>query len=135
METVQAYLARKYEELELLNSCLRKPLSFLSPRSVEEVIERKFELTALLRAEQELENWKATETAWAHESSTIGPFDFNYDYQRADLKVRGPSFYELGEEFTHETIYSLRYGGDLGAPVRVRSCHRPSSDTHPAGLI
>jgi hypothetical protein len=106
VETVQAYLARKYEELELLNSCLRKPLSFPIPRSVGEVIERKFEFTALLRAEHELENWKSTETAWAHESSAIGPFAFNYDYQRADLNVRGPSFYELGGQFTHETIYS-----------------------------
>jgi hypothetical protein len=36
----------------------------------------------------------------------VGPFAFSYDYQRADLEVRGPSFYELGGELTQQTVYT-----------------------------
>ncbi|MGX1322642.1 hypothetical protein AB7M17_006095 [Bradyrhizobium sp. USDA 377] len=75
------------------------------PRSVDEVISAKFQLTAALRAEHALQDWKATETSWsATASPTSGPFTFSYDYQRADLKVDGPSFYE--HERGSETIYT-----------------------------
>jgi hypothetical protein len=107
VETVETYLDRKYEELKLLNACLRSPLSLNCPRSINEVIERKFQLTASIRAEHELQHWTATETAWAPAGrGMIGPFEFKYDYQRADLEVQGPSFYELGGEFTHDTAYT-----------------------------
>ena len=107
METTESYLARKFEELKLLNDCLRSPSSLACPRSVNEVIKRKFQLTASIRAEHELQDWTATETAWADPGIGVaGPFKFRYDYQRADLDVQGPSFYELGEEFTQETVYT-----------------------------
>ena len=107
METTKLYLARKFEELKLLNDCLRSPSSLVCPRSVNEVIKRKFQLTASIRAEHELQDWTATETAWADpDIGVAGPFKFRYDYQRADLDVQGPSFYELGEEFTQETVYT-----------------------------
>lgn len=107
METSKKYFDRKHEELKLLNDCLRKPLSIKRPGSVAEVIERKFQLTARIRAEHELKDWTATETAWAHDGGGIaGPFKFKYDYQRADLEVQGPSFYELGGEFAYETVYT-----------------------------
>jgi hypothetical protein len=107
METVEAYLARKHQELKLLNDCLRRPLSLSCPRSVAEVIQLKFQLTASLRAEQALYDWTVTETAWAHaKCSATGPFEFSYDYQRADLEVSGPSFYEFDSESTHEAVYT-----------------------------
>ncbi len=107
METIEGYFDRKHEELKLLNDCLRRPLSLASPRSIAEVIERKFQLTALIRAEHELQDWTATETAWAPGGcGAAGPFEFEYDYQRADLKVQGPSFYEFGGEFTYDTAYT-----------------------------
>ena len=107
METTEAYLSRKYEELKLLNNCLRKPLSLACPQSIPEVIERKFQLSASIRAEHELEDWTATETAWAPAGrGAAGPFEFKYDYQRADLEVRGPSFYDFDGEFTHDTAYT-----------------------------
>jgi len=106
VETTEAYLDRKHEELRLLNGCLRSPLSLVCPRSIAEVIERKFQLTALIRAEHELQDWTATETAWAPGCGAAGPFEFEYDYQRADLKVQGPSFYEFGGEFTFDTAYT-----------------------------
>jgi hypothetical protein len=107
METERAYLERKYQELILLNDCLRSPLSLASPRCVKEVIEDKFRLTSALRAQHDLDNWTATETAWSQASQPPpGPFQFKYDYQRADLEVRGPSFYQLGDTFRYETIYT-----------------------------
>ncbi|NOJ45463.1 hypothetical protein [Bradyrhizobium archetypum] len=106
METVEAYLDRKHTELRLINDCLRHPLPLTCPRSVSEVIRHKFQLTAALKAEQALHDWNVTETAWAHPSQRrIGPFEFRYDYQRADLDVRGPSFYEL-ERSAIETVYT-----------------------------
>jgi hypothetical protein len=106
METWEAYLARKHEELRLLNGCLRTPLPLAPPRSVSEVVRHKFQLTAALKAEHALQDWAATETAWA-DTATHGssPFEFRYDYQRADLDVHGPSFYALKQDIG-ETIYT-----------------------------
>ncbi|QQO11793.1 hypothetical protein JJB99_19995 [Bradyrhizobium diazoefficiens] len=107
METIEAYLGRKHEEIRLLNGCLRNPADLPCPRSVDEVIETKFRLTAALRAEHELQDWKATETSWsATACPASGPFTFSYDYQRADLRVSGPSFYEPGRGCTSEAIYT-----------------------------
>ncbi|UWU73059.1 hypothetical protein N2603_23430 [Bradyrhizobium huanghuaihaiense] len=107
METIKAYLERKRDELRLLNGCLSSPRPVPCPRSVDEVIRAKFQLTAALRAEHALHDWKATETSWsATASPTSGPFTFSYDYQRADLKVNGPSFYEREPGCSSETIYT-----------------------------
>lgn len=107
METEQTYLERKYQELVLLNDCLRSPLSLALPHSVNEVIECKFRLTSALRAQHELDSWTVTETAWSQASQPLQePFQFEYDYQRADLEVSGPSFYQLGCAWTYETIYT-----------------------------
>jgi len=74
---------------------------------VTEVINHKFQLTAALRSEHELYEWSATETAWSHEGRCAGgPFEFKYDYQRADLDVRGPSFYAIGDKAEYEAIYT-----------------------------
>jgi hypothetical protein len=71
-------------------------LPLICPRSVSDVVRHKFQLTAALKAEHALHDWNVTETAWAHHGQRcIGPFEFRYDYQRAGLDVRGPSFYEL----------------------------------------
>lgn len=107
METIEAYLERKHRELALLNDCLRRPQHLPRPSSVDEVIKSKFRIAATLRAEHALHDWKATETAWSHTACpTSGPFAFSYDYQRADLKVRGPSFYEPASACTGETVYT-----------------------------
>ena len=107
METIQTYLDRKHEELRLLNGCLRHRLDVARPQSVDEVVRCKFQLTAALRAEHELHGWKATETAWSDTSAPAsGPFAFSYDYQRADLAVRGPSFYELDRGCTSTALYT-----------------------------
>ena len=107
VELTESYLDRKYEELRLLNDCLRRPLSLFRPQSIGEAIERKFQLTASIRAEHELQDWTATETAWSPLGcGSVGPFEFKYDYQRADLEVKGPSFYEFGADFAHATLYT-----------------------------
>jgi hypothetical protein len=106
METIEAYLARKRDELHLLNSCLKSPLDVADPMSVTEVIRYKFQITAALRAEHALHDWTTTETAWSENPQTVGPFEFEYDYQRADLKVDGPSFYGKERKATYETVYT-----------------------------
>jgi hypothetical protein len=107
METVEAYLARKKEELELLNSFLRDSLTIRFPRSVAEVVEQKFHLAAALKSDHALHDWALTETAWTHSGRPrSGPFEFKYDYQRADLEVRGPSFYALEDQLGSETVYT-----------------------------
>jgi hypothetical protein len=106
METIEAYFGRKHEELRLLNDCLKSPLDLIRPVSVTEVVRCKFQLTAALRAEHAFHDWTITETAWSERPNAAGPFNFKYDYQRADLEVNGPSFYGREDEFTHETVYT-----------------------------
>ncbi|SMX61387.1 conserved protein of unknown function [Bradyrhizobium sp. ORS 285] len=107
METIDAYLARKHQELKLLNGCLRRPHALPMPRTVGEVIRQKFQLAAALKAEHALNDWTATETAWADaDDHRAGPFAFAYDYQRADLEVRGPSFYAAGNDIA-DTLYTI----------------------------
>ena len=104
METLEAYLDRKHEELALLNGFLGTPLALRHPVSVVDVIEQKFHVAAALKAEHALHDWALTETAWAHQGRLrAGPFEFSYDYQRADLEVRGPSFYQ----FDHSAANTL----------------------------
>src|SRR5689334_7125369 len=107
METIEAYLERKHGELGLLNDCLRRRIDLARPRSVEEVVRSKFQITAALRAEHELHAWRATETAWSQASDPAsGPFEFSYDYQRADLIVHGPSFYDFEGGLTGPAVYT-----------------------------
>jgi hypothetical protein len=107
MESYEAYLDRKFEELSLLNSCLRSPVAQTRPASVAEVIRRKFQLAAALRAEHEMAEWAVTETAWSHVGRrSSGAFEFSYDYQRADLEVHGPSFHELDGVRHRGVIYA-----------------------------
>jgi len=107
METIESYLERKHREIGLLNDCLKNPKPRPCPRSVDEVVTAKFQLTAMLHAEHALQDWNATETAWsASASPSSGPFAFSYDYQRADLGVSGPSFYELEHGCISQTIYT-----------------------------
>jgi hypothetical protein len=107
MESTQMYLDRKYEELVLLRSFLSAPSKMRYPKSVAEVIEQKFHFSAALKAEHALRDWAQTETAWTRSAwPRSGPFEFRYDYQRADLEVRGPSFYALDKTVPAEIIYT-----------------------------
>nr|WP_249792525.1 hypothetical protein [Bradyrhizobium sp. BRP22] len=90
-----------------MNGSLSTPLPLRYPSSPAEVIEQKFQLAAALKAEHALHDWALTETAWAHSGRLrAGPFEFDYDYQRADLAVRGPSFYQFVASEDDETIYT-----------------------------
>src|SRR3981081_546264 len=108
METLEAYFDRKQEELTLLNNFLGTPLVLRHPVSVVDVIEQKFRIAAALKAEHALQDWAVTETCWTHQGGArAGPFEFSYDYQRADLEVRGPSFYQFDSSAAaNETIYT-----------------------------
>ena len=63
MRTVREYFARKEREIALLDRCLYTPLEPSLRKSVSEAIELKFQLAALLKAEQNIRRWSITETA------------------------------------------------------------------------
>ena len=78
MESADAYFDRKFEELKLLNSCLGRTIFPGSSNSVADVIRRKFQMTAALRAAHEMKEWNATETAWPPARvHSAGLSDFN----------------------------------------------------------
>jgi hypothetical protein len=54
-----------------------------------------------------LQDWALTETAWTHSGRPrSSAFEFRYDYQRADLEVRGPSFYAFEKLADAEPVYT-----------------------------
>jgi hypothetical protein len=99
------------------------------PVSAVEVIERKFQLAAALKAEHALHDWALTETAWAHPTRRhAGPFRFRYDYQRADLDVRGPSFYDIDHLQPIDTIYTASGMAALSALLLASVRTTPAAD-------
>ena len=130
METLETYLGRKCEEITLLNACLANPLALRRPVSASEVIEQKFHIAAALKAEHELHDWALTETAWAHPGRLrSGPFEFSYDYQRADLGVRGPSFYQFDNSAAAKaTIYTSSGMAAISALLLASARIMPEAD-------
>src|SRR4029453_14560233 len=107
METLEAYLQRKEKELGLLNACLSACLSLQRPTTLGDVIKQKFQIASALKGGYALKDLALPETAWAHPGRmNAGPFEFSYDYQRADLEVRGPSFYAFANPTLKEPIYT-----------------------------
>jgi hypothetical protein len=129
METTETYLARKHEELDLLNRFLKNPMSIRPPASVHEVIEQKFHLAARLKAEHALQDWALTETDWAHSGRPhSGPFEFKYDYQRADLEVRGPSFYSMENGADGGVVYAASGMAAISALLMASASVFPEAD-------
>jgi hypothetical protein len=91
MESMEMYLRRKRREIALIAGGASGP----DPKSVTEVVTRKFQAGAALRGEQARGDWQLTETKWADwPQFRIGPFELTFNYQRADLSIRGPRLYE-----------------------------------------
>jgi len=111
VETAAAYLDRKHREIALIDACLATPLRFDPPVSAEAVIEGKFKVAGALRAERSLESWAITETARPEAQRwRSGAYRFSYEYQRADLHVRGPAIYDVAGAaegiVRQETVYT-----------------------------
>ncbi len=82
-----------------------------------------------MKSEHAIQDWALTETAWAHPGRMrAGPFEFSYDYQRADLEVRGPSFYAFEQPAWHDTIYTSSGMAAISALLFASAKLMPSAD-------
>jgi hypothetical protein len=129
METLEQYLQRKSQEIDLLSGCLNAPLNLKFPNSPAEVIGQKFQIASALKAEYAIQDWALTETAWAHPGKMrAGPFEFSYDYQRADLEVKGPPFYAFRSSDSHDTIYTSSGMSSISALLFATARVMPPAD-------
>lgn len=89
------YMQRKIDELALIEKRLAQPPPPPRTNHLASLLKRKFKSAALCRAEIAADQWSQTETRWKSGPCGSGAFQFEYEYQRADLTVAGPSAYSV----------------------------------------
>ena len=89
------YMQRKIDELALIEQHLAHPPPPPRTGHLDGLLKRKFKSAALCRAELAAAQWSQTETRWKSGPCGSGAFQFDYEYQRADLAVAGPSAYSV----------------------------------------
>ncbi len=89
------YMQRKFDELALIEQYLAHPPPPPRTGDLASLLKRKFKSAALCRAELAAAQWSQTETRWKSGPCGSGAFQFDYEYQRADLAVAGPSAYSV----------------------------------------
>jgi hypothetical protein len=111
------YYERKRRELALIeSSCsLEAPQG---PTDLGGLLKRKFQSAALCRAETAAAQWSHTETRWGRGYCGSGAFEFDYEYQRADLTVEGPPPYPMqGLKTLRPVLYTASGMGALSAAL------------------
>jgi hypothetical protein len=86
-ELPRKFLARKQAELRLVGD---NPSSRTQGMTQENILERKLRCAGLSKAQFNLEHPGLTETSRDGARAASGRYDFDFSYQRADLKVHGP---------------------------------------------
>lgn len=106
--TLSDYMLRKIEELTLIEQRLTHPPPAPRLNHLGNLLNRKFKSAALCRSELAAAQWSQTETRWKSGPCGSGAFQFDYEYQRADLAVLGPSAYSISglEKHLLETQYT-----------------------------
>ncbi len=87
------YMERKVAELVLIERALSAPPPAPRVEHLGRLLKRKFKSAALCRSEMVSRQWMQTETKWQSGPCGSGAFNFDYEYQRADLSVSGPPAY------------------------------------------
>ena len=130
METGESYFERKYEEVQLINSCLDIPRAVARPRTIEAMIEQKFQLSAARKAEHALAAWAATETRWTN----AAPLRVVMDASAGEIKVSTASAITAGR-----TLFILwdRQTRDLAPPPghRQTAWFRPQATARGPGAL
>ncbi len=89
------YMQRKIDELALIEQHLDKHPPPPRTSHLASLLKRKFKSAALCRAKIAADQWSQTETRWKSGPCGSGAFQFDYEYQRADLTVAGPPAYSV----------------------------------------
>lgn len=124
---IAAYVDRKRREIALIASGLQAPQTLPDVTQPRDIIDLKFRLAALCKADAITANWHNTETRWSGSRCRSGSWRFGYDYQRADLTVQGPDDYGLDHLFPRRhTIYTSAGMAAIAAVlIAARKIHGP----------
>lgn len=88
LELPRKFLARKQAELRLVGE---NPRFDIQGMTLEEIFDRKLCFAGLTKAQFNLEHPEVTETRRDGGPTECGHYEFDFSYQRADLKVDGPT--------------------------------------------
>jgi hypothetical protein len=112
-ELPRKFLARKRAELRLIGA---SPALERSSKTLDDIFASKLRAAGLRKAEFTLKHANITETSRDNTPVESGRYDFDFSYQRADLKVNGP---KVGGTAAGTAYGTTRYTGSGMAALAV----------------